>query len=393
MTTVLVTGAAGNLGRRVIAALAAMEPVEWVLAVDRVPTPATAPKVEAHTIDLSSRSAPDELAALAKQATAIVHLAWKPDSHSNLAVLRHVLAAVEAVEPSQVVHLSSATVYGAWADNPVPLTEESTPRPNPELAYATEKRVAEVMVQSWAAQHPEVAVALLRPACTVGSTEEPLYQALAKSKKPPLGAEERVVQYLHIDDLATAVVHAYEQCLAGTYNVAPDNGVREGIAGALAGGSAVLPLPSSWRANLGDWQWRLLRNGATRGARLRRTFVGDRGGQVASHRVATSVQFRTGAGGDRSASALGRPAHRPTSLGHSRGCRRHSARRRCSRRGLVASAPVTLGGGRGGRSRPQRKVESERLWVGPPAPGRGVANWGWPMRVGRPGSRWPGGRQ
>jgi nucleoside-diphosphate-sugar epimerase len=267
MTTVLVTGAAGNLGRRVTAALAAREHTEWVLAVDRVPTPVTSPKVEAHTIDLSAPSATDELAALAKQASAVLHLAWKPDGGSNLAVLRHVLDAVEAVEPSQVVHLSSATVYGAWADNPVPLTEESAPRPNPELAYAAEKRAAEVMVEDWAVRHPEVAVALLRPACTVGSTEEPLYQALAKSRKPPVGAEERVVQYLHIDDLASAVVHAYEQCLAGTYNVAPDSGVREEIAGALAGGSAVLPLPSSWRANLSDWQWRLRHGGPPPGAR------------------------------------------------------------------------------------------------------------------------------
>ena len=44
MTTVLVTGAAGNLGRRVTASLAARDSVEWVLAVDRVPTPAGRPR-------------------------------------------------------------------------------------------------------------------------------------------------------------------------------------------------------------------------------------------------------------------------------------------------------------------------------------------------------------
>jgi UDP-glucose 4-epimerase len=267
MTTVLVTGAAGNLGRRVTARLAARDAVEWVLAVDRVRAPATAPKVEAHTIDLSLPSAPDELAALAKQATAVLHLAWEPEGKNNLAVLRHVLDATEAVEPTQLVHVSSATVYGAWADNPVPLTEEAAARPNPELAYAIEKRAAEVLVEGWAQQHPHIAVALLRPACTVGSTEEPLYRALAASKKPQLGSEGRVVQYLHIDDLAAAVVHTYERCLSGTYNVAPDSGVREEIAGALAGGSAMLPLPSAWRAALSAWRWRLWRSGAPPGAR------------------------------------------------------------------------------------------------------------------------------
>jgi nucleoside-diphosphate-sugar epimerase len=267
MTSVLVTGAAGNLGRRVTALLAARDAVEWVLAVDRVPARVTAPKVEAHTIDLSLPTAPDELAALAKQATAVLHLAWEPEGQGNLAVLRHVLDATEAIEPTQLVHVSSATVYGAWADNPVPLTEESGPRPNPELAYATEKRAAEVLVEDWAGRHPDVAVALLRPACTVGSTEEPLYRALAASKKPQLGSEGRAVQYLHIDDLAGAVVHTYERCLAGTYNVAPDNGVQEEIAGALAGGSAMLPLPSTWRAALSAWRWRLWRSGSPPGAR------------------------------------------------------------------------------------------------------------------------------
>ncbi len=268
MTTVLVTGAAGNLGRRVTANLAAKGSVEWVLAVDRVPTPASSPKVEAHTIDLSLPAAADELAAVAKQATAVLHLAWEPEGKDNLKALRHVLDATETIEPSQLVHLSSATVYGAWPDNPVPLTEEMAARPNPEFAYAAEKRAAEVLVQRWADDHPQVAVALLRPACTVGSsTEPPLYQALAASKKPQLGSEGRVVQYVHIDDLAAAVVHIYQRCLSGVYNVAPDSGVREEIAGALAGGSAMLPLPSTWRAALSDWRWRLWRSGAPPGAR------------------------------------------------------------------------------------------------------------------------------
>ena len=93
-----------------------------------------------------------------------------------------------------------------------------------------------------------MAVALLRPACTVGSPEQPLYRALAAGKRPPLGGEGRLVQYLHVDDLATAVVHTCEQGLSGTFNVAPDSGVRAEVAGALAGGSAMLPLPAPLRA-------------------------------------------------------------------------------------------------------------------------------------------------
>jgi nucleoside-diphosphate-sugar epimerase len=262
----VVTGAAGNLGRRVTACLAARPTVERVLAVDLLPMPATAPEVEAHAFDLSAPGARDELAALAKRADVLVHLAWEPEGKQNMRALHHVLEAVEAIEPAQLVHLSSGTVYGAWPDNAVPLTEEVTPRPNAELAYAVEKRAAEELVEKWSRAHPDISVALLRPACTVGSTEQPLYQALATSKRPPLGAEGRIVQYLHVNDLASAVVHACEKGLSGIYNVAPDNGVREEVAGALAGGSASLPLSEPVRAALAELRWRLWRRAAPPGA-------------------------------------------------------------------------------------------------------------------------------
>jgi nucleoside-diphosphate-sugar epimerase len=267
ISTVVVTGAAGNLGRRVTACLASLPRVERVLAVDRLPMAATAPEVEVHAFDLALPGAADELAALGKEADAVVHLAWHPEGRDNLRVLRHVLDAAEAIEPAQFVLLSSATVYGAWPDNAVPLTEETAPRPNPKLPFAVEKRAAEVEVERWAEIHPGVVVALLRPACTVGSEEHPLYQALAASKRPPLGAEGRLVQYLHIDDLANAVVHTFERGLSGTYNVAADSGVQEEVAGALAGRSAALPLPAPVRAAASAWRWRLWRQGAPPGAR------------------------------------------------------------------------------------------------------------------------------
>ena len=259
MTTVLVTGAAGNLGRRVTASLAARDSVEWVLAVDRVPTPASAPKVEPHTIDLSlphggRRAGRGGQTGDGRPAPG---LGARGDGTTSKP-LRHVLDAVEAVEPTQLVHLSSATVYGAWPDNPVPLTEEMTRQAQPRVCVRHREKGGRSGGRALGGRAPRggrgpAAAGLHRRL----STEQPLYQALAASKKPPLGSEGRIVQYLHIDDLAEAVVHSYEQCLAGTYNVAPDSGVQEEIAGALAGGSAMLPLPRRWRAALSDWRWRL----------------------------------------------------------------------------------------------------------------------------------------
>lgn len=264
MGTVLVTGAAGNLGRKVTERLAAGG---RVVAVDLVRAPKSSPHIEVYSLDLADPRAGERLAALVPEASAFVHLAWQPGGKHNLTVTRHVLGAAAAVNARQVVHLSSATVYGAWADNPLPLTEEAEPRPNPEFAYAVEKRAAEALVERWAREHAATGVAVLRPACTLGSaSEQPLYQALAEPRRPPLGSEGRMVQFLHIDDLAGAVVHTLAEELSGTYNVAPDGGLTEEAAGALAGGSASLPLPAAFRASLAALHWRSARQAAPPGA-------------------------------------------------------------------------------------------------------------------------------
>ena len=56
---------------------------------------------------------------------------------------------VLAARPGAVVLASSATVYGAWPDNPLPLFEDHVPRPNPECPYAEHKLAAEQACQDW----------------------------------------------------------------------------------------------------------------------------------------------------------------------------------------------------------------------------------------------------
>ena len=53
-----------------------------------------------------------------------------------------------------VVVLSSATVYGAWANNPVPLTEDAALRPNPGVPFAAERAEIERLTAEWRDAHP-----------------------------------------------------------------------------------------------------------------------------------------------------------------------------------------------------------------------------------------------
>src|SRR5579884_2392388 len=186
---VVVTGAAGFVGQRVVQRLAGGE--ERVVAIDAVPV-GEAPGVEPWLIDLA-RDPGDRVRSALAGATSVIHLAWShadpPGSDAavpfpNLKALQAVLDAAAESGVARLVHVSSATVYGAWADNPVPLREDAPLRPNPGFGYAVEKGAAERAVADWAADHPDVAVAILRPTVTVGSTGPALYQGLAGLETP-----------------------------------------------------------------------------------------------------------------------------------------------------------------------------------------------------------------
>ncbi len=274
MRTVVVTGVAGSLGQRVSARLAARPDVGRVVGIDVVPPDWSHPKLDIRIIDLALPKGPDdEVVTAFGEADSVVHLAWRtPESSgtaagdglsaaaTNSRALRRILEASAATQVTSLVHLSSATVYGAWPDNQIPLTEDAPLRPNPEFAYGVGKAEAERSLAEWTACHPLVRVAVLRPAVTVGSPE-PLYEALGAIRAPRAGDGRRPVQFLHVDDLADAVVLAWTQRLSGVYNVAPDTGVGEDAARALAGGVAKVALPARLSHAVAAWSWQLWRSG------------------------------------------------------------------------------------------------------------------------------------
>jgi nucleoside-diphosphate-sugar epimerase len=278
MTTVVVTGVAGPLGRRVAAKLAGAPGVDRVIGLDVTPAVGFPAPVETRVVDLAGggEAASAALEEAVAGADGLVHLAWRTagdrragasTAEANHRMMRRVVDAAGRAEPPSVVHLSSATVYGAWADNPVPLSEEAALRPNLGFSFAVEKADAERLLGQLVDGHPGVAVAVLRPAATVGAAQHPLYRALGGIGGLRLGDPVRPVQFLHVDDLADAVVLAWSRRLRGVYNVAPDGGITEEHARDLAGGVARLALPGRGAPPVASWAWRLGRRGSPAAAR------------------------------------------------------------------------------------------------------------------------------
>jgi len=258
---VVVTGAASTLGHRVCALAAADPGVERVVAVDRRALQRLPAGVEGHQADLATA----DLKPLLEGVAVVVHLAQTtgPDPIADAGqagdgeLAHRVLDAASAVGASHVVLLSSATVYGAWANNPVPLTEEAPLRPNPGVALASEKAELERCAAEWRDAHPSATVAILRPTVTVAAEGSGwLAKALAGSTSLPVTDDEPPAQFLDVVDLADAVDLARRARLDGPRNVAPDGWISGDTVRALAGGAPRVHLPERLAVRLARMRWR-----------------------------------------------------------------------------------------------------------------------------------------
>jgi nucleoside-diphosphate-sugar epimerase len=159
-----------------------------------------------------------------------------------------------------LVVVTSAMVYGAIANNPVPLTEDAVLRPDPKFAYARQLAAAEELVESWRTARPGRTVAVLRPAIPVaaGGTSS-LARALTAGFGQRFGEADPGAQFVHHADVASAVALAVVRRLDGVFNVAPDGSIPGERVRALSGQRWRIPLPDRLSEVVGALRWRFQR--------------------------------------------------------------------------------------------------------------------------------------
>lgn len=257
---IVVTGASGSVGRRVTDALAAADDVE-VVAVDvrhRRGRPGT---IVAERLDLRR----DDLKPVFERATTVVHLAssFEPrndgvdTAHVDIDATRRVLDAAGSAGVRRLVLLSSAMVYGAWAANPIPLTEDAPIRPNPEFSFGVVKAQIEQLAHEWRSTHPDTEVVVLRPTTALAEGEATwVARSLRAATAIDVEGQDPPLQFLHLDDLAAAVVLATRGGMDGPYNVAPDGSVDGETCRELAGRVPRVRLPEEAAEGVGRFRWR-----------------------------------------------------------------------------------------------------------------------------------------
>jgi nucleoside-diphosphate-sugar epimerase len=205
---VAVTGAARGLGNALAARLASADRVGRVIAIDDHRGEATG--VTWRVVDIRDPALAGRLAGV----DVVVHtdLDLAPDSDYkarrafNVRGAQTVLTAAAAGGVGRVVLVTSAMVYGARPDNPVPLPEDAPLGADQDGSVVGDLLEIEQLAVRSARAHPGMAVTVVRPAALVGEGVDTLItrhfeapRLLAVKGCPPRW------QFCHIDDLVSAL--------------------------------------------------------------------------------------------------------------------------------------------------------------------------------------------
>lgn len=269
---VTVFGASGNVGTRVLDALAASPVIEEIVAVSRRPSPTTRPKVSWRAADIGA----DDLTPLVRGATAVVHLAWAlhPVRHAqalhavNVVGSRRIFAAA-AAEARALVYASSVGAYSP-ADKAL-ARDESWPTDGvASSAYSRQKAYLERALDALECAHPQLRVVRLRPGLIfqAGAAREirqlflgrllPV-RAVLGHRLPLLPVPRGLAfQAVHTSDVADAVVRALTRDVRGAFNLAADPVLTDReIAAALGARPLAVPPALARAAAAASWHLHL----------------------------------------------------------------------------------------------------------------------------------------
>lgn len=255
---VVVTGATGNVGGELLAALAADPQIDEIVGVARRRPDVERPKTRWVAADVGR----DDLRPAFRGADAVVHLAWliqparRPAElwRTNVAGSEAVARAAAEAGAGALVHASSIGVYSPGPKNR--RVDESWPREGVATSlYSRHKAAAERMVDRIEAEHPDLRVVRMRPGLVFRRDAATEVRRLFAGRlfPPPLARPARlrilpdvpglILQAAHGADIADAYARALRTPVRGAFNVAAEPPLEAAVV-ARALGARTVPVPS-----------------------------------------------------------------------------------------------------------------------------------------------------
>jgi len=262
---IAVTGASGYIGGKLVRRLEREHRIERILAVDVRPLPyAHSDKVVFLEQNVAT---PSTEAFRSNGIEVVVHLAFilKPSRdraavrYANVVGTESVLVGCAEAEVGRMVYLSSTSVYGAHADNPVMLSEDDQPRPIQRFEYSQDKLAAESLIKVFTQLKEGFQSTILRACPVVGpGADNFIARAFLKRFLVAVRGTDPPMQLLHEDDVTEVLACCTLNDIPGLYNVASDGEVRWSEMAAALGRKVVrLPAPLLYAATEAAWAMRL----------------------------------------------------------------------------------------------------------------------------------------
>jgi UDP-glucose 4-epimerase len=221
--TVVVTGADGRLGRRLVRALHRTTPV---IGLDHRESLGFPPDIEHHALDLASKRVRDLLKR--PGIAAVVHLGVLHDPRArverhhgwNMLTLRRLFDCVEEFAIPKLVLLSSANVYGPRPDNPQLLGEDAPLLAAGRFSEIRDLVELDLFAQGFFYRNPATETVILRPSHILGTVRNAPSNYLRMKRVPTLLGFDPMMQVVHQDDVVGAIVRALAPAVRGIFNIA-----------------------------------------------------------------------------------------------------------------------------------------------------------------------------
>jgi len=228
--SVVLTGVCGRLGRLLLRVL---HREGRVVGIDRREFPDAPPDLVHYRLDLRRKACRDVFRR--EPVRAVVHLGVMHDPrlpaetrHAwNVEGFGRVLGYVAAHRIPKLVLLSSAAVYGARPGNPQFLSEDAPLLASSRLSEIRDLVELDMLAQTFFWRAPECETVILRPAFIAGRVHNEIYSYFRLPLTPRLLGFDPMMQFLHEDDVVSALRLALRPGLRGIFNL---------------GGPGVLPL-------------------------------------------------------------------------------------------------------------------------------------------------------
>lgn len=141
----------------------------------------------------------------------------------NVDGTRNIMRIAEELSLRRFMLISSATAYGAWADNPVPMSESQPLRQRDGFQYAVDKVAIEDLLVDFQERNPQLAVSWVRPTVVGGPNIDNFLSRFIFGMPfvAKLDGVDTPSQFVHEEDVVAAVQTIVEQGASGPFNLAP----------------------------------------------------------------------------------------------------------------------------------------------------------------------------